>query len=187
MCAFASVFAPRLCLCVCTGLVAIRLHATCVRTSPRGDCGGRSCVPRNRQPVYDTLATMSEAMGPDVLGVPEHAAKLTDPLMRVLAACDDGAPELLPLLECVACVAQGLGPAVESVAPALYERCFRLLESRMEEVRGWFAWSGVCLWCGVCVGVRAVAVCHTPVARPRLCSALQCCRALRGAVLCPGC
>ena len=93
-----------------------------------------SCKPKNRVLVYDTLSTVCDALGSDILGEPAHATKLAGPIVNVLASCSDDSEQLPPLLECIASVARGGGEAFLPYAADVYARCLRLLHTSLAGV-----------------------------------------------------
>ncbi|TYZ62117.1 hypothetical protein PybrP1_012104 [[Pythium] brassicae (nom. inval.)] len=80
--------------------------------------------------LYDAIGTLADAIG-DELNQPELIAVLMPPLIAKWNHLDDHNRELLPLFECLAPVAQALGPGFQEFAATVYARCERIVGNEL--------------------------------------------------------
>mgnify|MGYP001097907663 CR=1 FL=1 len=84
--------------------------------------------------LYDTLSTLATSVG-SVLNTPQYVSLIMQPLQDKWLALGDNDDNLFPLLECMATVATVLGLGFLPYAPAVFDRCLRLIASTYERER----------------------------------------------------
>lgn len=87
---------------------------------------------RNMFILYDCVQTLAEHVGHG-LADPQLINLLMPALIGRWHKVHDQSRELFPLLECLSYVAAALGPSFVPFAPALYERCIRVIHTNLED------------------------------------------------------
>ncbi len=80
--------------------------------------------------LYDTLGTLADSVAHQ-LADPNLVGIFMPPLMGKWAAVSNGDQHLLPLMECLASIADAVCSFLEPYAPLLFVRCLSLLESTL--------------------------------------------------------
>lgn len=80
--------------------------------------------------LYDAIGTLADSVESQ-LNQPKYIEALMPPLIAKWNELDDKDPGLLPLLECLSCVATALGSGFLSFVPPVYERCLRLIKDTL--------------------------------------------------------
>ncbi|CAH7670873.1 armadillo-type protein [Phakopsora pachyrhizi] len=81
--------------------------------------------------LYDALGTLADSVGP-ALATPELLQILMPSLIERWQKLGDDDQDLIPLLECLSSVVVAIGPAFLPYAPAVFERCVRIVASNIE-------------------------------------------------------
>ncbi len=78
--------------------------------------------------LYDTLGTLADSVGYQLVPDPNLVGSFMSPLMLKLASVSNGDQHLLPLMECLMSIAEAVGSLIEPYAPLLFARCLSMLE-----------------------------------------------------------
>jgi len=81
--------------------------------------------------LYDALGTLADSVGSS-LAKPELLQVLMPPLIERWQKLLDDEQDLIPLLECLSSVVIAIGPAFAPYAPAVFERCVRIVANNLE-------------------------------------------------------
>ncbi|EFP79486.2 uncharacterized protein PGTG_05807 [Puccinia graminis f. sp. tritici CRL 75-36-700-3] len=81
--------------------------------------------------LYDALGTLADSVGSS-LAKPELLQVLMPSLIERWQKLADDEQDLIPLLECLSSVVIAIGPAFGPYAPAVFERCVRLVANNLE-------------------------------------------------------
>ncbi|PLW22451.1 hypothetical protein PCASD_11640 [Puccinia coronata f. sp. avenae] len=81
--------------------------------------------------VYDALGTLADLVGAS-LAKPELLQVLMPSLIEPWQKLSDEEQDLIPLLECLLSVVVAIGPAFAPYAPAVFERCVRIVANNLE-------------------------------------------------------
>jgi len=81
--------------------------------------------------LYDAIGTLADAVG-HALNQPQHIEVLMPPLVQKWSTVADDDRSLFPLLECFTSIAQALGNGFAPYAPAVFERCVRVIQSTLQ-------------------------------------------------------
>ena len=78
--------------------------------------------------MYDAIGTLADSVE-GAMNQPDIIAVLMPPLLSKWSTIPDDSREIFPLLECLASVAQALGPGFGVFAAPIMQRCIRLIEN----------------------------------------------------------
>ncbi|MBW0480886.1 hypothetical protein O181_020601 [Austropuccinia psidii MF-1] len=81
--------------------------------------------------LYDALGTLADSVG-SALATPELLQVLMPSLIERWQKLTDDDPDLIPLLECLSSVVVAIGPAFLPYAPAVFERCVRIVSTNID-------------------------------------------------------
>ncbi|PLW35017.1 hypothetical protein PCASD_15334 [Puccinia coronata f. sp. avenae] len=81
--------------------------------------------------LYDALGTLADSVGAS-LAKPELLQVLMPSLIERWQKLSDEEQDLIPLLECLSSVVVAIGPAFAPYAPAVFERCVRIVANNLE-------------------------------------------------------
>ncbi|KAI7960599.1 hypothetical protein MJO29_005667 [Puccinia striiformis f. sp. tritici] len=81
--------------------------------------------------LYDALGTLADSVGSS-LAKPELLQVLMPSLIERWQKLGDDDQDLIPLLECLSSVVIAIGPAFAPYAPAVFERCVRIVANSLE-------------------------------------------------------
>lgn len=81
--------------------------------------------------LYDALGTLADSVG-SALAAPELLQVLMPSLIERWQKLGDDDQDLIPLLECLSSVVVAIGPAFLPYAPAVFERCVRIVAQNLE-------------------------------------------------------
>lgn len=81
--------------------------------------------------LYDALGTLADSVG-TALAAPGLLQILMPPLIERWQKLADDDQDLIPLLECLSSIVIAIGPAFLPYAPAIFDRCVRIVAQNLE-------------------------------------------------------
>ncbi|KAI9330187.1 armadillo-type protein [Obelidium mucronatum] len=82
--------------------------------------------------LYDAVGTLANSVGP-ALNNEQYIPVLLAPLIAKWGVIHDDDRDIFSLLECLASVAIALGPGFREMAPPVWERCLRIIQSNLHK------------------------------------------------------
>ncbi|KAJ3131569.1 Transportin-1, partial [Physocladia obscura] len=82
--------------------------------------------------LYDAVGTLADSVG-NALNNPAYIPLLLAPLVEKWKTINDEDREIFPLLECMSSVAISLGSGFKEMAPPVWERCLRIVQSTLQK------------------------------------------------------
>ncbi|KAJ3072208.1 hypothetical protein HDU98_004050 [Podochytrium sp. JEL0797] len=82
--------------------------------------------------LYDAVGTLADSVGP-ALNNAQYIPVLLTPLIEKWKIIHDTDRDIFPLLECLSSVAIALGPGFTEMAPPVWSRCLRIIQTTLEK------------------------------------------------------